>query len=223
MNRKFILIFLLPALSFFLISCNETRGIDASKLEAQTQGEIIKRSGTTFTGGSPEKDKLALADAENRLRSGGGLLGKKGLSLGDINNSEKWYPLKVMICSECWLVQTEDFVGVSEMFSEDYSYFSSFSSTWLNHCEQYVNKMLTRFGLTNDSLIVEVASNDGYLLQYVKKAGIPCYGIEPTHSTAEAARDKGIEVVEKFFGVSHCHSLLGAVNGEKESCGKAES
>ena len=89
MNRKFILIFLLPALSFFLISCNETRGIDASKLEAQTQGEIIKRSGTTFTGGSPEKDRIALADAENRLRSGGGLLGKKGLSLGDINKSEK--------------------------------------------------------------------------------------------------------------------------------------
>ena len=89
MNRKLIFIFLLPAPSFFLISCNETRGIDASKLEAQTRGEIIKRSGTTFTGGSPEKDRLALADAENRLRSGGGLLGKKGLSLGDINKSEK--------------------------------------------------------------------------------------------------------------------------------------
>ena len=89
MNRKFILIFLLPALSFFLISCNETRGIDTSKLEAQTVGEKIKRSGTTFTGGTPEKDRLALKDAENRLRSGGGLLGKKGLSLGDINKSEK--------------------------------------------------------------------------------------------------------------------------------------
>ena len=89
MNRRFILIFLLPVLSSFLISCNETRGIDASELEAQTRGEIIKRSGTTFTGGSPEKDRLALADAENRLRSGGGLLGKKGLSLGEINKSEK--------------------------------------------------------------------------------------------------------------------------------------
>jgi len=91
MNRRFILIFLLPVLSFFLISCNETRGIDASKLEAQTQGEIIKRSGTTFSGGSQEQDRLALADAENRLRSGGGLLGKKGLSIGELNkkNSEK--------------------------------------------------------------------------------------------------------------------------------------
>ena len=83
MNRKFILIFLLLSVSFFLASCNKTRGIDASKLEAQTQGEIIKRSGTTFTGGTPEEHKLALADAQNRLRAGGGLLGKdKGLSLG---------------------------------------------------------------------------------------------------------------------------------------------
>ena len=89
MNRKFILIFLLSALSFFLISCNETRGIDTSKLEAQTVGEKIKRSGTTFTGGTPEKDRLALLDAENRLRSGGGLLGKKGMSLGNIDKSEK--------------------------------------------------------------------------------------------------------------------------------------
>ena len=89
MNRKFILIFLLSALSSFLISCNETRGIDTSKLEAQTVGEKIKRSGTTFPGGTPEKDRLALLDAENRLRSGGGLLGKKGLSLGKIDKSEK--------------------------------------------------------------------------------------------------------------------------------------
>ena len=81
--------FLLLALASSLASCNKTRGIDASKLEAQTRGAIIKRSGTTFTGGTPEKDRLALADAENRLRSGGGLLGKKGLSLGDINKSEK--------------------------------------------------------------------------------------------------------------------------------------
>ena len=89
MNRRFILIFLLPVLSFFLISCNETRGIDASKLEAQTRGEIIKRSGTNMPGGSAEKDRVALADAENRLRSGGGLLGKKGLALGDMNKSDK--------------------------------------------------------------------------------------------------------------------------------------
>ena len=89
MNRRFILIFLLPVLSSFLISCNETRGIDASELEAQTRGEIIKRSGTPFPGGDREKDRLALADAENRLRAGGGLFGKKGLSLDNINKPEK--------------------------------------------------------------------------------------------------------------------------------------
>jgi hypothetical protein len=89
MNRKLILIFLLPILSFLLTSCNETRGIDASELEAQTVGAKIKRSGTTFPSGTPEERQLALADAENRLKSGGGLLGKKGLSLGEINKSEK--------------------------------------------------------------------------------------------------------------------------------------
>ena len=83
MNIKFFSIFLLLALSSFLLACNETRGIDTSKLEAQTQGEIIKRSGTTFTGGTPEQEKLALADAQNRLRTGGGLFGKDaGVSLG---------------------------------------------------------------------------------------------------------------------------------------------
>ena len=89
MNRKLVLIFLLPVLSFFVTSCNKTRGIDASKLEAQTRGEIIKRSGTPFPGGTAEKDQLALLDAENRLRSGGGLLGQKGLSLGEIKKSKK--------------------------------------------------------------------------------------------------------------------------------------
>jgi len=89
MNRKLILIFLLPILSFLLTSCNETRGIDTSELEAQTVGAKIKRSGTTFPSGTPEERQLALADAENRLKSGGGLLGKKGLSLSEINKSEK--------------------------------------------------------------------------------------------------------------------------------------
>ena len=88
MNRKFLWILLLLALTVSLTSCNKTRGIDASKLEGQTRGEIIKRSGTTFTGGSPEADRLALADAQNRLRTGGGLLGKESLSLGDVNSKK---------------------------------------------------------------------------------------------------------------------------------------
>ncbi len=125
-----------------------------------------------------------------------------------INEPEKWYPLKVLVCDECWLVQTEDFVGVNEMFSEDYAYFSSFSTTWLKHAEDYVEKVTSRFNINSKSLVVEIAANDGYLLQYVKNKGIPCYGIEPTHSTAEVARNKGIEIIEEFFSVKKANELL---------------
>ena len=125
-----------------------------------------------------------------------------------INEPEKWYPLKVMVCDKCWLVQTEDFVGVSEMFSEDYAYFSSFSSTWLEHANNYVEKVTSRFKLTSKSIVAEIAANDGYLLQYVQDKNIPCYGIEPTHSTAQAARDRGIEIIEEFFSVMKANELL---------------
>jgi len=121
---------------------------------------------------------------------------------------EKWYPLKVMVCGNCWLVQTEDFVGFGEMFSEDYAYFSSYSSTWLEHARDYVDKMTSRFNLDSDSMVVEIAANDGYLLQYVKGKSIPCYGIEPTHSTAQAAREKNIEIIEEFFGVKLAKDLV---------------
>jgi len=121
---------------------------------------------------------------------------------------EKWYPLKVKVCDSCWLVQTEDFVGAGEMFSEDYAYFSSFSSSWLEHAKEYVQAMVSRFGLTGQSMVVEIAANDGYLLQYVKEKGIPCYGVEPTHSTAEAAREKGLDIVEEFFGVQQATILV---------------
>lgn len=118
-----------------------------------------------------------------------------------LHTPEKYFPLRVLVCSECWLVQTEDYAGADELFSSDYAYFSSFSTTWLKHAEQYVTDMAARFGLNGNSHIVEVAANDGYLLQYVKARGIPCLGIEPTTSTANAARAKGIEIVEEFFGV----------------------
>ena len=125
-----------------------------------------------------------------------------------INEPEKWYPLKVMVCDKCWLVQTEDFVGVGEMFSEDYAYFSSFSSTWLEHAKHYVEKVTSRFKLTSESVVAEIAANDGYLLQYLQDKNIPCYGIEPTHSTAQAARDKGIEIIEEFFSIVKANELL---------------
>jgi 2-polyprenyl-3-methyl-5-hydroxy-6-metoxy-1,4-benzoquinol methylase len=113
---------------------------------------------------------------------------------------EKWYPLKVSICTECWLAQTQDYAHCSELFSQDYGYFSSFSSTWLQHAERYAAMACERFALNAGSHVVEVASNDGYLLQYFAARKIPCLGVEPTASTARAAREKGIEVVEEFFG-----------------------
>ena len=130
------------------------------------------------------------------------------LTSAQLSAPEKWYPLRVFTCTSCWLVQTEDYAHFEEMFSSDYAYFSSFSSSWLSHAERYVEEMAGRFDLGPASLVIEVASNDGYLLQYVKGKGIPCLGVEPTHSTAQAARGKGIAVVEKFFGVALADELL---------------
>jgi len=113
---------------------------------------------------------------------------------------EKRYRLVIGTCTRCWLTQTEDFADREAFFSVDYAYFSSFSPTWLDHARTYVDMMVARFGLTPDSLVAEVAANDGYLLQYVKARKIPCYGIEPTASTAGAARARGIEIVGAFFG-----------------------
>jgi SAM-dependent methyltransferase len=115
---------------------------------------------------------------------------------------ETWYPLRLMACDTCWLVQTEDYAGREALFTEDYAYFSSFSSSWLQHSEAYVARMIERFDLGAKSVVVEVAANDGYLLQYVARAGIPNYGVEPTASTARAARQRGIDIVERFFGVA---------------------
>jgi SAM-dependent methyltransferase len=120
---------------------------------------------------------------------------------------ERWFPLRVLVCEHCWLAQTEDFAQAAELFSPEYSYFSGFSSTWLAHSEHYVSDMTARFGLTAKSHVVEVAANDGYLLQYVKARGIPCTGVEPTASTAAAAWAKGIPIVEDFFGVRLAREL----------------
>ena len=123
---------------------------------------------------------------------------------------EVWFPLRILVCESCWLVQTEDHAGREALFTQDYAYFSSFSTTWLAHAQRYVDQMIARFGLNASSCVVEVAANDGYLLQYVKQAGIPCYGIEPTTSTASAARNKGIDIVERFFGVELADELVQA-------------
>lgn len=121
---------------------------------------------------------------------------------------ERWYPLRVLVCENCWLVQTEDFAAADALFDADYAYFSSFSSSWLVHAQAYVEDMAQRLSLGAHSQVVEVAANDGYLLQYVAGRGIPCLGVEPTASTAAAARARGIEVVEQFFGVALARTLV---------------
>ena len=120
---------------------------------------------------------------------------------------EKWFPLRVLVCTECWLVQTGEFAGAAGLFDADYAYFSSFSTTWLAHAERYVAEMTDRFSLDAKSHVVEVAANDGYLLQYFKKRGIPCLGVEPTAGTAAAARGKGVSVIQDLFGVRLAREL----------------
>ena len=118
-----------------------------------------------------------------------------------LKKMEPWFPLRVLVCAECWLVQTEDYAGAEDIFREDYAYFSSYSKSWLDHSERYVSSVVERFSLDKNSLFVELASNDGYLLQFVAARGIPCIGVEPTASTAAAAKAKGLEVIQDFFGI----------------------
>ncbi len=126
-----------------------------------------------------------------------------------LREPEVFFPLRLLVCESCWLVQTEDHAGREALFTKDYAYFSSFSTSWLAHAERYVREMVERFRLNPSSLVVEIAANDGYLLRYVDAAGIPCYGIEPTASTAEAARARGLEIVERFFDVELAEELAG--------------
>ncbi len=122
------------------------------------------------------------------------------LNKADLSKPEKYYPLKVKVCSHCWLVQTEDYAQADELFSSDYAYFSSTSSGWLAHATKYAKSMIERFKLNANSFVMEIASNDGYLLKNFVDAGVPCLGVEPTASTAEAAEKLGIPVLREFFG-----------------------
>ncbi|CAK8724853.1 SAM-dependent methyltransferase [Candidatus Electrothrix laxa] len=120
----------------------------------------------------------------------------------DLSRPEMYYPLKVKVCDSCWLVQTEDYAQVDDLFRPDYAYFSSTSTGWLRHAAQYSRSMIARLNLDADSLVIEIACNDGYLLKNFVAAGIPCLGIEPTDSTASAAEQLGIPVLREFFGES---------------------
>ena len=122
------------------------------------------------------------------------------LSSEQLLQPELTYPLKVYICDRCWLVQLPAHAAAEALFTADYAYFSSTSSSWCAHAERFVETATARLGLGPNSRVVELASNDGYLLQYVQQRGIPCLGIEPTQATAAAARAKGITTLERFFG-----------------------
>src|SRR5258705_1639291 len=122
------------------------------------------------------------------------------LTAADLMRPEKYYPLKIKVCDQCWLVQTEDYAQPDELFSPDYAYFSSTSTGWLAHAASYAEKIISQLQLTRESLVIEVACNDGYLLKNFVAAGIPCLGIEPTASTATAAEQFGIPVRRAFFG-----------------------
>lgn len=122
---------------------------------------------------------------------------------------EPFYPLHARVCESCWLVQVDDVESPAEIFAADYAYYSSYSTSWVEHARRYAEKMTTRFGLTQQSLVAEVASNDGYLLQHFVKAGVPVLGIEPAAGCAAAAREKGVRSEVMFFGRASAEDLAG--------------
>ena len=122
------------------------------------------------------------------------------LAAADLQAPELHFPLKLRVCEHCWLVQTEDYARASELFRDDYAYYSSTSSSWLEHAARYASRITQSLGLGPHSLVIEIASNDGYLLKNFVAAGIPCLGIEPTTGTARAAEALGVPVLREFFG-----------------------
>jgi SAM-dependent methyltransferase len=125
----------------------------------------------------------------------------------DLNRAEAYYPLHVHVCEKCWLVQLEEYESAEKIFS-DYAYFSSYSDSWLRHCESYCHKMTERFSLGRESFVAEVASNDGYLLQYFVQRNVPVLGIEPAANVAKVAVEKGVPTLVRFFGVELANELV---------------
>ncbi len=130
------------------------------------------------------------------------------LTAEQLDKRESIYPLRVYVCDNCFLVQVDEYQKSDEIFTSDYVYFSSVSDFWLEHSKKYVDKITDHYKLDGNSLVVEIASNDGYLLQYFKEKNIPCLGIEPTESTAKIAKTKGIDTIVEFFGEQLAHKLV---------------
>jgi hypothetical protein len=118
-----------------------------------------------------------------------------------LNEPETYFPLKILVCEKCYLVQIDEFAKHDDIFNTNYAYFSSYSTSWLAHAKDYTEMMMARFGFNERSQVIEIASNDGYLLQYFHEKGVPVLGIEPTANTAAAAKLKGIDSIVDFFGV----------------------
>ena len=125
----------------------------------------------------------------------------------DLNKPELYFPLKVQVCDRCWLVQTEDYARADELFRPDYAYFSSTSTTWLDHAARYSGMICDKLHLGAENFVIEIASNDGYLLKNFVARQIPCLGIEPTDGTAAAAEKIGIPVLREFFGETLARQL----------------
>lgn len=123
------------------------------------------------------------------------------------NDMEKFYPLHAYICEQCWLMQLEEFATPDEIFAEDYAYFSSYSDSWLDHARRYTDAMISRFDINTQQLVVEIASNDGYLLQWFVQKGIPVLGVEPAANVAAVAQEKGIRTAVQFFGTASAEQL----------------
>ena len=128
----------------------------------------------------------------------------------ELNETEKTYPLKVFLCKNCWLMQVPAHADAEELFTKDYAYFSSTSTSWRKHAKEYVEYALKRLNLTQNDLVIELASNDGYLLEYVQEKKISCIGVEPTEATAKVSKEKGIRTIQKFF----CSSLAKEIKNE---------
>ena len=130
------------------------------------------------------------------------------LTKEQLDDVETTYPLKVYTCEKCFLVQLDEYKSCNSIFDDQYVYFSSFSTSWLAHAKAYTRKMVDRFNYNAKSQVIEIASNDGYLLQYFKEQNIPVLGIEPTKNTAQVAKLKGIETITEFFGTKLAKQLV---------------
>jgi SAM-dependent methyltransferase len=169
---------------------------------------MTESSTTTVTAAAPRCRLCESALHRTFVDLGMSPLCESYLTVEQLDRVEPFYPLHVRICEDCLLVQLEDYVPAAEIF-EEYAYFSAYSDSWVEHARAYAEAIIERFGLGADSLVVELASNDGYLLQHFVRRSVPALGIDPAANVAEAARDRGVETIVDFFGSELARRLVG--------------